>query len=44
MQRRGVYFHPNQFETMFLSTTHTENHISEVLDRIEAGAKRCLAC
>jgi glutamate-1-semialdehyde 2,1-aminomutase len=43
MQRLGVYFHPNQFEPMFLSTAHTEQHIDTVLDRIETGAKRCLA-
>ena len=28
MQRAGVYFHPNQFETMFLSTAHTANDIA----------------
>jgi glutamate-1-semialdehyde 2,1-aminomutase len=42
IQRRGVYFHPNQFEPMFLSTAHSERQIAEALERIEAGAKRCL--
>jgi len=42
MQGRGVYFHPNQFEPMFLSTAHTREHIAEALDLIEGGAKRCL--
>jgi glutamate-1-semialdehyde 2,1-aminomutase len=42
MQRIGVYFHPNQFEPMFLSTTHTEKHIAKALEQIETGAKRCL--
>ena len=42
MQRRGVYFHPNQFEPMFLSTAHTEEHIAQALERMEMGAKRCL--
>ncbi len=43
MQRLGVYFHPNQFEPMFLSTAHTKEHIDKVLQRIDTGAKRCLA-
>jgi glutamate-1-semialdehyde 2,1-aminomutase len=42
LQRRGVYFHPNQFEPMFLSTAHNEALIDETLERIEAGARRCL--
>jgi glutamate-1-semialdehyde 2,1-aminomutase len=42
MQRLGVYFHPNQFETMFLSTAHTEADIATVLDRVEEGARTCL--
>ncbi len=42
MQRRGVYFHPNQFETMFLSTAHTAEDIDVVLERIEDGARSCL--
>ena len=28
MQRAGVYFHPNQFEPMFLSTAHTPADIA----------------
>lgn len=42
MQRHGVYFHPNEFEPMFLSTAHTSNDISEVLTRWEEGARECL--
>ena len=42
MQRRGVYFHPNQFETMFLSTAHTAADIDIVLERFEDGARSCL--
>jgi glutamate-1-semialdehyde 2,1-aminomutase len=42
MQRRGVYFHPNQFETMFLSTAHTAADIDIVLERLEDGARSCL--
>jgi len=42
MQQAGVYFHPNQFETWFLSTAHTTADILEVLDRVEQGARKCL--
>ncbi len=41
MQRRGVYFHPNQFETMFLSTAHTAADIDVVLERFEDGVRSC---
>jgi glutamate-1-semialdehyde 2,1-aminomutase len=43
MQRAGVYFHPNQFEPMFLSTAHKPTDIAEVLDRLEQGVQKCLA-
>lgn len=43
MQRKGVYFHPNQFEPMFLSTAHTPEAIDTVLERFEEGASSCLA-
>jgi glutamate-1-semialdehyde 2,1-aminomutase len=43
LQRSGVFFHPNLFEPMFLSTAHTESDVDEVLDRMERGARRCLA-
>jgi glutamate-1-semialdehyde 2,1-aminomutase len=43
MQRDGVYFHPNQFEPMFLSTAHTTADIDAVLERMEDGARKCLA-
>ena len=42
MQRAGVYFHPNQFEPMFLSTAHTPADIAAVLDRLEQGVRKCL--
>jgi glutamate-1-semialdehyde 2,1-aminomutase len=42
-QRRGVYFHPNQFEPMFLSTAHTEREISAALAKIEEAATCALA-
>jgi len=34
-QRAGVYFHPNQFEPMFLSAAHTTEDIDLALERIE---------
>jgi glutamate-1-semialdehyde 2,1-aminomutase len=36
MQRAGVYFHPNQFEPLFLSTAHSNADVDDVLDRIDA--------
>jgi glutamate-1-semialdehyde 2,1-aminomutase len=42
LQRAGVYFHPNQFEPMFLSTAHTHADIDEVLQRMEEGTRKCL--
>ncbi|MDZ4817379.1 MAG: aminotransferase class III-fold pyridoxal phosphate-dependent enzyme, partial [Planctomycetota bacterium] len=38
-QRRGVYFHPNQFEPMFPSVAHSIADIDEALDRIEDAAR-----
>jgi glutamate-1-semialdehyde 2,1-aminomutase len=35
MQRSGVYYHPNQFEPMFLSAVHTTDDIGIVLERLE---------
>jgi len=35
MQRSGVYFHPNQFEPMFLSAAHGPEDIDAVLERFE---------
>jgi glutamate-1-semialdehyde 2,1-aminomutase len=43
MQRRGVYFHPNQFEPMFLSTAHSSDDIALFLDRFEAAVEECFA-
>ena len=42
LQRMGVYFHPNQFEPLFLSTAHTREDIELVLERMEEGARKCL--
>jgi glutamate-1-semialdehyde 2,1-aminomutase len=42
LQRSGVYFHPNQFEPMFLSTAHTGADVDLALDRMEEGARKCL--
>jgi glutamate-1-semialdehyde 2,1-aminomutase len=42
MQHLGVYFHPNQFEPMFLSTAHTAEEIATVLERMDEGARGCL--
>lgn len=35
VQRSGVYYHPNQFEPLFLSAAHTSEDISLALDRLE---------
>jgi glutamate-1-semialdehyde 2,1-aminomutase len=43
MQRSGVYFHPNQFEPMFLSTAHTEADVALALERFEDAVKCCFA-
>ena len=42
MQKAGVFFHPNQFEPMFLSTAHTSDDIATVLERMEEGVRTCL--
>jgi glutamate-1-semialdehyde 2,1-aminomutase len=42
MQRAGVYFHPNQFEPLFLSTAHTRGDLEVVLERMEDAARCCL--
>ena len=42
MQRSGVYFHPNQFEPLFLSTAHASQDIDIVLERFEQAASECL--
>ena len=42
MQLEGIYFHPNMFEAMFISAAHTEEDMAIVLERMEAGAERCL--
>jgi glutamate-1-semialdehyde aminotransferase len=43
LQQSGVYFHPNQFEPLFLSTAHTHDDVAAVLERIEDGARSVLA-
>ena len=42
MQRTGVFFHPNQFEPMFLSAAHSREDIDIVLERVEDGVQACL--
>ncbi len=42
LQQSGVYFHPNQFEPLFLSTAHSHDDIALVLERIEDGARAVL--
>ena len=42
LQRAGVYFHPNLFEPMFLSTAHTREDVAVALDCMEQGARECL--
>lgn len=42
MQQMGVYFHPNMFETLFLSTAHTTVDVSEALSMFEDGVQECL--
>jgi glutamate-1-semialdehyde 2,1-aminomutase len=36
----GVFFHPNMFEPMFLSTAHTSEDVAVVLERVEVAAER----
>jgi glutamate-1-semialdehyde 2,1-aminomutase len=43
MQRRGVYFCPNQLTPMFLSTAHTAEDVDAALERFEDGVRQCLA-
>jgi glutamate-1-semialdehyde 2,1-aminomutase len=40
VQRLGVFFHPNMFEPMFLSTAHTSEDVAVVLERVEVAAER----
>jgi glutamate-1-semialdehyde 2,1-aminomutase len=40
MQRSGIYYHPNQFEPLFLSAAHTNEDIATVLDRFEQAVAR----
>ena len=43
LQRSGVFFHPNMFEPMYVSTAHTSEDVTLVLERAEVAAKECLA-
>ena len=43
LQKSGVYFHPNQFEPMFLSTVHSHEEIDLVLDRFQEAVRCRLA-
>ena len=42
LQHTGLYFHPNMFEPMFLSTAHTSEDIATALEQMEGGARQCL--
>jgi len=41
LQRAGIYFHPNQFEPLFLSRAHSRADIDTVLERIDAEVPCC---
>ena len=40
MQRSGIYYHPNQFEPLFLSAAHTSDDVALVLDRLEQAVAK----
>jgi glutamate-1-semialdehyde 2,1-aminomutase len=42
VQRLGVYFHPNMFEPMYLSTAHTLGDIERAVETIGIGSRKCL--
>ena len=42
MQRRGVYFYPNQLSPMYLSTAHTTEDVAVALQKFEDGVRQCL--
>lgn len=37
MVRRGLYFHPSQFECWFVSAAHTDEHIDQTLERVKGA-------
>ena len=39
MLYQGVLFHPHYFETLFLSTAHTNKDIEETLDKAERAIR-----
>jgi glutamate-1-semialdehyde 2,1-aminomutase len=40
VQRRGVYFHPNMFEPMYLSTAHSIGDVERAVETIEIAGRR----
>ncbi|GGF20079.1 glutamate-1-semialdehyde 2,1-aminomutase [Echinicola rosea] len=42
MLKRGVYLPPSQFESLFLSTALTDEHVAHILDANEASLKEIL--
>lgn len=40
LQKAGIFFHPNQFKAMYLSTAHTMDDISRVLTVMEEEARK----
>ncbi|AWW29939.1 glutamate-1-semialdehyde-2,1-aminomutase [Echinicola strongylocentroti] len=42
MLKRGVYLPPSQFESLFLSTALTEEHIAQIIDANEGALKEIL--
>jgi glutamate-1-semialdehyde 2,1-aminomutase len=43
MQRSGVYFHPNQFEPLFLCVAHSSEDLGIVLERFEQAVAQLKA-
>jgi len=43
MLRRGIYLAPSQFESLFLSTALTDDHIEKIIDANEASLKEVLS-
>ena len=40
LRASGVYIAPSQFEALFVSAAHTDAHIADTLERIEAALAR----
>ena len=43
MLKRGVYLAPSQYESLFLSTVLTDQHISQILEANEEALKEILS-